>query len=89
MIVDMPGNCKIDIEAEEAFRLLCATLRMDIVLVEDADVFIAKDDFGNNCVYSLHGKYDDRGDLFIALRNVAVNMFPNIYFRNEDYIYNK
>lgn len=89
MIVDMPGNCKIDIEAEEAFRLLCATLRMDIVLVEDANVYVKKDEFGNNCVYSQYGKYDDRGNLFIALRNVAVNMFPNAYFRNEDYIYNK
>lgn len=30
---------------------------------------------------------DDRGDLFIALCNVAVNMFPNVSFRNADFIY--
>lgn len=30
---------------------------------------------------------DDRGDLFIALRNAAVNFIPNLYFRNADYIY--
>jgi hypothetical protein len=89
MIVDMKTNCKIDIEPEEAFRILCQTLRMDIVLLEDADVYVKKDEYGDNCVYSKFGKYDDRGDLFIALRNVAVNMFPNVYFRNADYMYNK
>lgn len=29
------------------------------------------------------------GDLFVALRNVAVNIVPNIGFRSEDYIYGK
>lgn len=87
MIVDLPKNCKIHIEPEEAFRILCQSLKMDIVLLEDANVCIKKDEYGNNCVYSAYGKYDDRGDLFIALRNVAVNIFPNVAFRNENYIY--
>lgn len=89
MIFDMKTNCKIDIEPEEAFRILCETLRIDIVLLEDANVYIKEDEYGDNCVYSAYGKYDDRGDLFVALRNVAVNMFPNVAFRNADYIYNK
>ena len=89
MVVDMKTKCKIDIEPEEAFRILCQTLRMDIVLLEDANVYIKEDEYGDNCVYSAYGKYDDRGDLFVALRNVAVNMFPNVAFRNADYIYNK
>ncbi len=91
MIVDMKANYKIDIEPEEAFRILCQTLRMDIVLVEDANVYVKKDEYGDNCVYCKYGKYDgkydDRGDLFVALRNVAVNIFPNVSFRNADYIY--
>ena len=87
MIVDMKTNYKIDIEPEEAFRILCQTLRMDIVLVEDANVYVKKDEYGDNCVYCKYGKYDDRGDLFVALRNVAVNLFPNLSFRNADYIY--
>ena len=87
--VNMNTTCKIDIEPEEAFKLLCRSLRMDVVLIEDANVYIKKDEHGDNCVYSTYGKYDDRGDLFIALRNVAVNMFPNTYFRNAEYIYNK
>lgn len=89
MIVDVNSISQINIEPEEAFRILCATLRMDIVLLEDADVYVKKDEYGDNCVYSKYGKYDDRGDLFIALRNVAVNIFPNTDFRNADYIYNK
>lgn len=88
MIVDMKTNCKIDIEPEEAFRILCQTLKMDIVLLEDANVYVKKDEYGDNCVYSAYGKYDDRGDLFVALRNVAVNMFPNVSFRSAEYIYN-
>lgn len=89
MIVNVKSISQMNIEPEEAFRILCATLRMDVVLLEDADVYVRKDEYGDNCVYSRFGKYDDRGDLFVALRNVAVNMFPNVAFRNADYIYNK
>lgn len=89
MLIDVNALCKIDIDSAEAFRILCRSLRMDIVLVEDADVYIKKDENGNNCVYNKYGKYDDRGNLFIALRNVAVNMFPNTSFRNAEYIYNE
>jgi hypothetical protein len=89
MIVDVKSISQMNIEPEEAFRILCATLRMDMVLFEDADVYVKKDEHGNNGVYTLYGKYDDRGDLFVALRNVAVNIFPNVAFRNADYIYNK
>ncbi len=31
-------------------------------------------------------KYDDRGRLFIALRNIAVWLAPSCYFRGDDYI---
>ena len=64
---------------------------MDFVLDEDIDFFVKKDCYDNNCVcYMKDGHdevYDDRGDLFVALRNVAVNMFPNVSFRSADYIY--
>lgn len=83
----------IDIECDEAFIMLCQTLNMEHVLNEDIDFFIAKDSFGDNCVYYINDghdeMYDDRGDLFVALRNVAVNIFPNLSFRSADYIYNK
>lgn len=96
MIVDVEAKavCQIDIDAAEAFRILCKTLHMDFVLDEDTDFFIDFHcDAGENMVYILQNGhkelYDDRGDLFIALRNVAVNMFPNTAFRGEDYIYNR
>ena len=78
----------IDINAEEAFRILCKTLYMDFVMYEDSNLHVNDDgevwltENGHNT------KIDDRGDLFIALRNVAVNMFPNLMFRNASYIYN-
>lgn len=85
--------CQIDINEAEAFKILCKTLNMDFILDEVAEMFVKKDECGENSVYFMENgherKLDDRADLFIALRNVAVNMFPNLSFRNADYIYNK
>ena len=95
MLVDVATKaiCQIDIDSHEAFRILCKTLHMNIVLDEDANFFVRKDCYGDNCVYVTRNGHDecvdDRGDLFVALRNVAVNMFPNLSFRSDDYIYNK
>ena len=93
MVVDVKtiATCQVDIDSNEAFRILCKTLNMDFVLDEDRDFFVRKDCYGENCVYVTKNghdeEYDDRGDLFVALRNVAVNMFPNALFRSADYIY--
>lgn len=92
MRIDVPDSA-ITISTEEAFRLLCKSLMMDFVLDEDIEFFVRKNSDGNNYVYITHNgeerKYDDRGDLFVALRNVAVQTFPNLSFRNADYIYHK
>jgi hypothetical protein len=93
MIVNVKAESvvNINIECEEAFRMLCKTLNMEFVLNEGIDFFVQKDSYGNNCVYYIrdgHDEiYDDRGDLFVALRNVAVNIFPNLSFRSANYIY--
>jgi len=93
MLVDVRAKavCQIDIDEYEAFRLLCKTLNMEFVFKEEINFFVRKDEYGDNCVYYTkdgHDEiYDERGDLFVALRNVAVNMFPNVYFRSADYIY--
>ena len=93
MIVEAKVNSviNIDIESDEAFVILCKTLQMDFVLNENIEFFVRQDSFGDNCVYYIKDghdeKYDERGDLFIALRNVAVELFPNVSFRNADYIY--
>lgn len=94
MLIDINAKAviKAEIDEGEAFRILCKSLSMDFVLDEDTDYFIKKDEWGENGVYALKNgrdhKFDDRGDLFVALRNVAVNMFPGLYFRNADYIWN-
>ena len=91
--IEAKSSYQLDIEPEEAFKMLCKTLGMDFVLNEDIEFFVNEDDYGDRCVYRIRNghdeKYDSRGDLFVALRNVAVNMFPNLFFRSADYIYNK
>lgn len=93
MLVDVKCNaiCNIDINTGESFELLCKVLNMNFVLDEDTKYFIKKNEYDENAVYVLdNGKekcIDDRGDLFVALRNVAVNIFPNTAFRSDDYIY--
>ena len=91
MIVDanIKSIVNLDIEYDEAFKVLCKTLHMEYVLDEE-DFFIKKDKYGMNCVYRNYNdnkEYDDRGDLFIALRNLAVQLFPNLSFRGAAYIY--
>lgn len=92
MLIDINAKSmyQLDIDSEEAFRILCKTLDMDFVLCEDIDFFVRESYQGDRRVYYCDGhdrEYDDRGDLFIALRNVAVNIFPNLTFRNAEYIY--
>lgn len=93
MLVDITtkNTTQVDIDSEEAFRILCKTLKMEFVLWEDTPFFVRKNYYGDNCVYLIRNghdeQYDDRGDLFIALRNVAVNIFPNLSFSCAEYIY--
>ena len=65
---------------------------MEIVLDDESTYYIKEDQNDEKTVW-LHPyfgddrKVDDRGDLFISLCNVAVNIFPNIGYRNANYIY--
>lgn len=83
--------CQIDIDSSEAFRILCETLHMTSVLDEDTKFIVKKNEDGENNLYAIKDgveyHYDDRGNLFVALKNVAVNIFPNTSFRGDDYIY--
>lgn len=89
----LKAKFEIDIDSSEAFEILCKTLDMECVLDEDKDFYVKKDEYGDTVVcLKVRGEetiYDERGNLFVALRNVAVNLFPNLFFRNENYIYNK
>mgnify|MGYP001214616728 CR=1 FL=1 len=85
--------CKIEIDEGTAFSILCQALGMDFVMDEDKKFIIKpemEDGYIEKHVYVIRNggetKYDDRGRLFIALRNVAVCLFPDCYFRGESYI---
>lgn len=88
MIIDVNTKavCQIDIDHQEAFRVLCKTLHMDCVLDEDTNYFVYRDGFGDTLVCRTRNGHDecvtDRGDLFLALRNLAVEIFPNVGFRH-------
>ena len=79
-------NYTFDIDEVAAFQMLCKALYMQCVLDEDTDYC-----YRNGKIYATidgyEQEYDDRGDLFVALRNVAVNIMPNLSFRGADYIY--
>lgn len=77
---------KIEIEPAEAFRILCKTLYMDCVFDEDSKYEVRRSEDDDEVYVYLNGKrYDDRGDLFVALRKVATLIFPNVAFRGENY----
>lgn len=85
MRLDIP----ITLTPEQTFCIFCKTLSMDFVYEqEDTDFYIKEHpDTGELAVWLGDRIYDDRGELFVALRNVAVLIVPNLYFRNADYIY--
>lgn len=89
MLIDMNLSAvyQVNVDPAQAFDMLCKTLEMEFVMDEDTRYFVYADDDGDNHVYkTVNGCdhcVDDRGDLFLALREVAVNMFPNVSFRHE------
>lgn len=93
MLVNIKVNSvvSVDIDEQEAFMILCKTLQMEFALDDRTEYFVHKNDIGINCVYCVKDGqeflYDSRGDLFVAIRNVAVNLFPDTSFRDAPYIY--
>lgn len=82
----------IDVTDGEAFYILCKAVDMPFILEEDFKYYPKRFDDENCVVCYLDEEgnervIDDRGPLFIALCNVCVNMFPNVEFRGESFIY--
>lgn len=77
---------EIDINEIEAFKILCRTLNMEGILCEDFQYYVLEDEYGDRSVWvcgtESDYKYDDRGDLFLALCGVAENIIPNCELRN-------
>lgn len=83
-------EAEIDISEIEALHILCKTLNMEFVLDEDREFYVNEHgEVWESVSGQCDRRFDDRGDLFIALRNVAVNIIPNLYFRSAPYIYQR
>lgn len=84
-----------DISKDEAIKILFKTYGMEWALDEGTDFFIDENEFGENTVYKWRVtewgrervRVEDNADLFVALRNLVVAVYPNVRFRNDDYIY--
>jgi hypothetical protein len=76
------GEFEVDIDYNQAFYALCQTLGMDWAIEERKHFVVEENDFGEKvvCVVVDGEKhiYDDRGELFLAIRNLAEAIFPNI-----------
>lgn len=89
VMVKATTESRIDVEPEQAFKILCESLSMSFVCDESHDYYVSPAGAVWKTINGRDTEVDDRGDLFIALRNVAVNLFPNTIFRNAEYIYGR
>lgn len=92
--VEVTAKTKMTIEvtSPEALRILCKTLDMGFIFDDDRRYYPRRVDEETCyvCYKDNNGServMDERGDLFVALCNVCVNMFPNTDIRGEDFIY--
>jgi hypothetical protein len=80
--VNVKSIVKIDMNCEEAFRLLVKTLNMDFILDDLHDYYTHKNEYDELSVYEkVNGKeeeFDYRGDLYEALMETARCIFPNV-----------
>ena len=78
---------KLNIDEWQLFEMLCKELDMDFVLDTERKFYIK-----NGQVYSMENGaekvYDDRANLFVALRNLLVHMSVNSECRSEKHIFN-
>lgn len=56
--VNTKAICTIDIDLAEAFRILCETLHMGLVLDEDTDYFVYKNSYGELNVFKTVDRHD-------------------------------
>ena len=77
----MKVKIELDLEWYDVFDALLQTLNMEWIQDQDAEFEIK-----NGTVYKDGTRWDDRADLFAALRNVQNAQIPNLDFRSDPYI---
>ena len=75
---------KIEIEMSVDQSVKCLLETLDMLWINDPGDFEIK----NGSVYKNGELYDDRADLFAALRNLETQLYPNLEFRSDPYITN-
>ena len=84
----MKVTTTFELRPEQALEMLCKTLSMDFAFTDDDSFYIKEDPMtGELAVWYGDEIYDDRADLFTAIRNLMVCMIPNLSFRSDDYVY--
>jgi len=78
----MKITIEMDLDKDQALDALLEILHM--TWINDEGNFEIK----NGKVYKNGKHYDDRADLFAALRNVENALYPNLDFRGDPYITN-
>lgn len=78
----MKITIEMDLDKDQALDILLETLGME--WINDDAHFEIK----NGKVYKNGKHYDDRADLFAALRNVENALYGNLEFRGDPYITN-
>ena len=75
---------KFEVELDRDTALQALLECLDMTWINDEGNFEIK----KGSVYKNGKIYDDRADLFAALRNVENAMYPNLDFRGDPYITN-
>lgn len=74
-------------KALAALRAFLKHIDMEFVMDPDSAFTIERNPFGGLVVKRDGEIFDDRGELFICLRNLLVVTIPNLKFRNDPYIF--
>lgn len=83
----MKVTTTFELRPEQALEMLCKTLHMDFAFTDDDSFYIKEDPMtGELAVWYGDKIYDDRAELFIAIRNMMVCIIPNLSFRSDNYI---
>lgn len=81
---------EIELDEAQALEILCETLGIKQLVYDVDNDYVIENRNGQKvvCMKTSRGSVmiDERAGLFVALRNVMVNMFPNLEFRGDDYI---